>query len=187
MLSRLDAVETVYALDSSQNSLHKLLPQVMASMQGCSEKLFTIEGLFQPLLLDDAYLDVVVASSSLHHAENLESVLREIRRTLKPGGLLFVLNETPWPGCRHLVSVVAAAARIVRNLYLQNYQTMSPYISSSGYLYDPRLGARDYPQWYWERALESAVFSIESVLDTKLPTVKGSKGRSLIHFICRAV
>lgn len=55
MLSRFDSVQTVYALDSSQHFLHKLLPQVMVAMQGRSEKLVTLEGLFQPLLLDDGY------------------------------------------------------------------------------------------------------------------------------------
>jgi len=187
MLSRYDAVQTIYALDSSRHFLHSLLPQVMELMQGCSEKLVTIEGLFQPLLFEDGHLDVVVASSALHHADNLESVLREIRRTLKPGGMLLVLNETPWPGYRHLLSVAAAAFRIVKNLSLQRYQTVSQSISSSGYLYDPKLGDRDYPLWYWKKALECAGFSIKSVVDTGMPTVKNSKGRPLIHFICRAI
>jgi ubiquinone/menaquinone biosynthesis C-methylase UbiE len=186
MLSRLDAVQTVYALDSSQHFLHKLMPQVMELMQGRLDKLVPVEGLFQPLLFADAHLDVVVASSALHHADSLESVLKEIRRTLKSGGLLFVLNETPRPGFRHLVSVVAAAVRIVRNLALKRYQSVSPSISSSCYLYDPKLGDRDYPIWYWEKALQESGFSIESVMNTGMPTVKGSKGRPLIHFICRA-
>lgn len=186
MLSRFDAVQTVYALDSSQHFLHKMLPQVMDLMEGHPEKLVAIEGLFQPLFFEEDHLDVVVASSALHHADNLESVLKEIRRCLKPGGLLFVINETPWPAYRYLLSVLAASLRIVRDLVLQRYRAVSPSISSSGYLYDPKLGDRDYPLWYWRKALESAGFAVESVVDTGLPTVKGSKGRSLIHLICRA-
>ena len=187
MLSRLDTVQTVYALDSSRHFLYNLLPQVMELMQGNSEKLITIEGLFQPLLFEDDYLDMVVASSALHHADNLESVIRGIRPKLKRGGMLIVLNETPWPGLRHLLSVTAAALRIIKNLLLQRYHPVSPSISSSGYLYDPRLGDRDYPLWYWNKALESAGFSVESVIDTGMPTVANSKGRPLIHFICRAI
>lgn len=187
MLSRYDAVQIVYALDSSRHFLHTLLPQVMELMQGHSEKLVAIEGLFQPLLFEDGHLDVVVASSALHHADNLESVLRGIRPKLKQGGMLIILNETPWPGFRHLVSVTVAAFSIVKNLLLQRYHPVSPSISSSGYLYDPNLGDRDYPLWYWKRALECAGFSIESVMDTGMPTVKNSKGRPLIHFICRAI
>ncbi len=187
MLSRLDSVQRIYPLDSSKHFLNTLLPQVMELMHGCPEKVSVIEGLFEPLFFDDGALDVVVASSALHHADNLESVLRGIRRCLKQGGLLFVLNETPWPGYRHLVSVCVAAVRIAWELLRERYREVSPSISSSGYLYDPKLGDRDYPIWYWNKALVAAGFSVELVVDTGLPTVKGSKGRSLTHFVCRAV
>lgn len=187
MLSRLDSVEVIYPLDSSKHFLNKLLPQVVELMHGRPEKVSVIEGLFEPLFFDDGALDVVVASSALHHAGNLESVLREIRRSLKPGGLLFVLNETPWPGYRHLVSVCVAAVRIAWDLLKERYQVASPSISSSGYLYDPKLGDRDYPLWYWHKALVATGFSVESVVNTGLPTVKGSNGRALTHFVCRAV
>ena len=187
MLSRLDLVKVIYPLDSSKHFLNKLLPQVVELMHGCPEKVSVIEGLFEPLFFDDAALDVVVASSALHHADNLESVLREIRRSLKPGGLLFILNETPWPGYRHLVSVCVAAVRIAWDLLRERYQAASPSISASGYLYDPKLGDRDYPIWYWHKALGVAGFSVELVVNTGLPTVKGSNGRPLTHFVCRAV
>jgi SAM-dependent methyltransferase len=187
MLTRFDAVQTVYALDSSNHFLHAMLPQVMELMGGCKEKLVPIEGLFEPLLFEDGYLDFAVASSALHHADNLESVLREVRRCLKPRGMLLVINETPRLGYRHWLSVFVAAFRILRDLALQKYRTTSPAISSSCYLYDPKLGDRDYPLWYWRKAIEAAGFSLESVVDTGLPTVKTSKGRPLIHFVCRAV
>lgn len=186
MLSRFGAVQTVYSLDSSKHFLHTMLPQVMELMGGLTEKVVPVEGLFQPLLFEDGHLDLVVASSALHHAENLESVLREIRRCLKPGGMLLVINETPWPGYRYLLSVLAAAVRILRDLALQRYRTTSPAISSSGYLYDPKLGDRDYPVWYWCSAIDASGFSLEEVVNSGLPTVKGSQGRPLIHFVCRA-
>jgi SAM-dependent methyltransferase len=186
MLSRLDAVETLYALDSSRHFLHSMVPQVMALMAGNQNKLIPIEGFFQPLLFDDSHLDAVVASSALHHADSLEPVLKEIRRSLKPGGYLFVLNETPWPGYRYWLSVLAASVRILRDLMIQRYRSVSPSISASGYLYDPALGDRDYPRWYWEEALRASGFELQSVIDTGLPTVKGRQGRSLIHFVCRA-
>lgn len=187
MLSRLDPVKTVYALDSSRHFLHTIMPKVIELMNGRPEKVVPIEGLFQPILFEDAHLDVVVASSALHHADSLEPLLKEIRRVLKQGGYLFVLNETPRASYRYMISVAAAAFRILRNLLFRRYYAMSPAVSSSGYLYDPKLGDRDYPRWYWERALAVSGFSIESVMDTGLPTLKGRKGRPLIHFICRGV
>ena len=83
--------------------------------------------------------------------------------------------------------MLAAAVRILRDLLIQSYRASSPSISASGYLYDPSLGDRDYPRWYWKKALQAAGFNLQSVINTGLPTVKGSKGRSLIHYVCTAV
>lgn len=185
MLSVRDAVETVYALDSSRHFLHNLLPAVVGLMAGNEKKIVPIEALFQPLLFEDGVLDVVVASSVLHHADNLESLLLEIQRVLRPGGRLVVLNETPVRGWRHLVSVAAAAMRILCSLVLLRYEPVSPSISASGYLYDPKLGDRDYPLWYWHTAFSRAGFSVESTINLGMPTVKNGRGRSLVHFICR--
>lgn len=187
MLSKFDEVKKVYALDSSHFFLNNMFPQVLDCIGGLSEKIVPIEGVFQPLLFDDAHLDVVVASSSLHHADNLDSLLKEIRRSLKVGGYLFVINETPRSNFRFLISALMASIRILRDLFLQRYMPLSPSISSSGYLYDPALGDRDYPLWYWKKAFISSGFELLETINTGLPTVKNGNGRSLIHFVCKAI
>ncbi|SNZ20147.1 class I SAM-dependent methyltransferase [Cohaesibacter gelatinilyticus] len=187
ILSKLEEVSKLHALDSSYYFLQTLLPQVFAQMEGHLNKVEVVEGLFQPLLFDDATFDAVVASSAVHHADNLESLLKEMRRVTKPGGYMFIVNETPWSGWRHTVSVAACAVRILRDLLLQKYYAKSPAISASGYLYDPVLGDRDYPIWYWVESIKAAGFAVEEIIDSELPTVADSKGRSLKHFICRAV
>jgi SAM-dependent methyltransferase len=176
----------IYALDSSHGFLTNLLPGVIQEMSGVPEKIEAIEGLFCPLLFQDGELDVVLASSVLHHAENLEVLLRECRRVLKPGGYLFILNETPYSGLRHLLSSTKGFLRIFMNLSLQRYYSISPSISSSGYFYDPALGDRDYPIWYWHEAIRRSGFQLAEFLDTGLATLKARSGRSLKHFICRA-
>jgi len=184
-LSRFDEVVSIYALDSSKYFLYNMMPAVLKAMDSRQEKIIPIEALFSPLLLEDNSLDVVVASSVLHHADNLEELLKEIKRVLKKEGYLIILNETPVSGIRHMLSVTKAFFKIFGSLLTRNYKASSPSISSSGYLYDPTLGDRDYPIWYWEAAIKHAGFSVEEVIDTEMPTVKGTQGRNLIHFICK--
>lgn len=184
-LSKFDSVNKVYALDSSKYFLFDMMPKVIALMNGREEKIIPIEGLFSPLMFGDGMLDVVVASSVLHHADSLETVLREIRRVLKSDGVLVILNETPSSGARHVFSLTKAFFRIVSNVSLRRYQSVSASVSACGYLYDPLLGDRDYPQWYWEKAIGRSGFIIAQTLNSGMPTLKAKKGRSLIHFICQ--
>jgi SAM-dependent methyltransferase len=186
-LSKFDSVRTIYALDSSKHYLFDLLPQVIKLMEGRPEKIVPIEGLFTPLLFQDGFLDVVVASSALHHADNLEGVLKEIRRILKKKGWLFILNETPSSKLEHLWFATKAIVKIYANLCLGRYKAVSQSVSSSGFLCDPCLGDRDYPLWYWKGALERSGFSIIERVDTRLPTVKKEEGPGLVHLICKAV
>ena len=184
-LSKFECVSTVYALDSSKYFLWDMMPEIIKLMEGRQEKIVPIEGLFTPLMFEDGALDVVVASSVLHHADSLEAVLREIKRVLKRDGLLVVLNETPSSGIRHVLSLSKAFMKIFLNAFLHNYKSISASISSCGYLYDPNLGDRDYPLWYWKEAITRSGFSIVDTVDSGMPTLKKKMGRSLTHFVCR--
>lgn len=184
-LSKFDSVSAIYALDSSKYFLLDMLPEIVRLMGGRPEKIVQIEGLFTPLMFEDGALDVVVASSVLHHADSLDAMLREIRRVLKKNGLLVVLNETPSSGIRHVLSLSKAFLKIFLNALSHNYKSISASISSCGYLYDPSLGDKDYPLWYWREALTRSGFSIFDIVDSGMATVKTKKGRSLTHFLCR--
>jgi len=186
-LSAFDAVGTLYALDSSRRFLTELLPPVVERMGGRLEKIEPIEAMFTPLLFPDGALDAVVASSALHHAPSLEEALREVRRVLKTGGVLYILNESPRSWLRYVAWLCLAFVRIMRKVVTREYATMSPAISAAGFLYDPCLGDRSYPLWYWREAIRRAGFAIVEVMDTGLPTIKGMPGASLTHLICRAV
>lgn len=186
-LSALESVRVVYALDSSRRFLTELVPHIAKRMGGSLEKIITIEGLFTPLLFENASLDVVVASSALHHAESLEGVLKEARRVLKKDGLLFIMNETPRPWMRYVLSLTLSFAKIIRKVIVRDYASVSPSISACGYLYDPYLGDKSYPMWYWKEAIRRSGFSILEVMNTGLPTIKGKRGASLTHFICQTV
>lgn len=184
-LSKFESVSKIYALDSSRRFLSNLLPQVAKIMEGRPEKIEAIEGMFTPLLFQDASLNMVVASSALHHADSLEGVLKEARRVLKTDGLLFILNETPRPWFRYILSLTVAFAKIIKKVIARDYESTSPSISSCGFLYDPYLGDKSYPLWYWKEAIKRSGFSIIEIADTGLPTVKGKRSTGLTHFICK--
>jgi SAM-dependent methyltransferase len=185
-LSTFESVKTIYALDSSKYFILDLMPKVVMLMDGRSEKIVPIEGLFAPLLFENGVMDVIVASSVLHHTDSLEGVLKEINRVIKKNGLLFILNETPSPNIRHTLSITKAFIKMLTDTLFCKYRSISASISSSGYLYDPSLGDRFYPLWYWKEAIKRSGFSIVEYVDTGFPTVKNKKGRSLVHFVCRA-
>jgi SAM-dependent methyltransferase len=185
-LSKFKSVSTIYALDSSRRFLTNFLPQVTRIMEGRPEKIEPIEGLFTPLLFQNASLDMVVASSAFHHADSLEGVLKEARRVLKADGLLFILNETPRPWFRYILRLAVAFAGIIKKMIVRDYESSSPSISSCGFLYDPHLGDKSYPLWYWKEAIRRSGFTIVEIADTGLTTVKGKPGATLTHFICKA-
>jgi len=185
-LATLRSTDKIYALDTCQRMLSDMLPHVVKLLGGNPEKIVSIEALFTPLLFSDGSLDVVVASSSLHHANTLEDVLKEIRRVTKTNGMLFILNETPRSGLRYIGSITLAFAKMIIKMMVRSYEPSSPSISASGYLYDSYLGDKSYPQWYWEEAIRRSGFSIVEIMDTGLTPMKGLRGPSLTHFVCQA-
>jgi SAM-dependent methyltransferase len=183
-LSTLPDVAQVTIVDASGKYLEQNLPVAVRRLGGNPSKIRAVVGFFTPLLQDDASLDVVVASSAIHHAENLEAVLREIHRVLKPGGRCVILNETPVSQALYLRTMVVTFARSMLATVRRSYGASAPAISASGILYDPLLGDRMYPFWYWHAAIERAGFRLEQRVDTGLPTVKDADGIPLTHFVC---
>ena len=104
---------------------------------------------------------------------------------MKDDGYLFILNETPLSNLRYLLIMIKRFIRIYIDTIFKNYRSKSPSISSNGILYDPILGDRIYPLWYWLKAIRMSDLSLSESINTRLPTVKGEKGIKLRHFICK--
>jgi ubiquinone/menaquinone biosynthesis C-methylase UbiE len=184
-LSKQNKVKKIIAIDSSINYLTKFLPEVVELSAGNKDKINTIQGLFSPILSPSDSIDVVVMSSAIHHAESLEGVLQEIRRVLKINGILVILNECPVNNFHFIAKTIRVFLRMLLSNLQRKYNRHSQRLFVGGVLYDPYLGDIDYPKWYWQKAIDSSQLTVVKTIDTMLPTVVGSKGRSLIHFICR--
>jgi SAM-dependent methyltransferase len=94
-LMQIDPDLKVDAYDLSETSLERsraLVATVDGGAQRC--RLLRIDLNTEALPLD--YYDAVLATGSMHHIANLDFCLRNIRRSLKPGGLLW-LNDYVGP------------------------------------------------------------------------------------------
>ncbi len=183
-MSTFPNAKEVTIVDASRGYLELNLPVSIRRLGGDPAKIRPVVGYFAPLIFPDTSLDLVVVSSSLHHADNLETVLKEIHRVLVPGGKCFVLNEVPVSDLFYLRVMMTTFGRALIKTVTRRYAVASPSVSSSGILYDPLLGDRMYPVWYWNEAIRRAGFRSHRRIETGLAPVKGVDDRTLVHFVC---
>jgi ubiquinone/menaquinone biosynthesis C-methylase UbiE len=185
-LSRHDGVSTIYSVDSSAFFLSVMLPEIVKLMSGDEKKITSIRGLFTPIILSDASVDICVSSSALHHAENLEGTLSEILRVLKDGAYLFVLNETPDDDEAYVERLSREFVDMKSECEQKVYRSQAKTISSVGLLYDPILWDKTYPVWYWLESIKRAGFRTVEMIRTDLFSLKtDTAGTKLTHFICK--
>jgi ubiquinone/menaquinone biosynthesis C-methylase UbiE len=101
-LSALPNVEHVHALDFSETQLTKIGPHVIERCGGVPEKVsLHVADMHDLGMFGDGSMGFVAAAAVLHHAVDLDRVLRECRRVLRPDGLLLALSE---PGIPRIVT-----------------------------------------------------------------------------------
>lgn len=110
LLSRVPAVERIYAVDISFHRLQKLAPLVGAMFDWVPAKVVRVLGSFYHLRLPDQSVDFVFMSQAFHHADHPQTLLKELRRVLREEGLLLVIGESPvrggkivWRGLKNAV------------------------------------------------------------------------------------
>lgn len=99
-LSKLPGVEKVIALDYSSVYLEKVVPFTISQVGGNEAIIERVHGSFNAMELDDASVDFVVSTGTLHHSEDLAATARECYRVLKPGGWCVhhdsIFGSTSW-------------------------------------------------------------------------------------------
>lgn len=125
MLSTHKNVDKIYALDASPTNLNVMLPALAELMRGDLSKIIPIRGLFTPILVNNGFFDMVVASSAVHHAPDLAECLCEVYRVTKPGGLFLILNETPISSFWYALVTGFRCAKILRTLAFKWWRPIS--------------------------------------------------------------
>ncbi len=86
-------IKQLYCLEYSKPRLLHLGPALLKHYKIDTSKVGLILGSFYDIKLDDNSLDFAFVSEALHHADDLEKILSEIHRVLKPGGVVINIGE----------------------------------------------------------------------------------------------
>lgn len=187
-LSKLTNVNNIYCVDSSKFYVKNMLPKIFDHLKGDKKKVIPIEGMFYPILLKNNSLDGVVLSAAIHHSTEMEKLLNEIHRVLKPGGFLFILNENPLSNLRFILKCSKFYIKVFIHLLFKKYNSSKQILSYTSYLDDPDLGDNVYPEWVLLKILENCTFEdIKKINSGFLHSKNEDHARNdmLIHYICK--
>lgn len=95
LLSKIETVEKVYALDISKHRILKIAPAILDILIADVQKIVRVIGSFYDIKLPDASVDFCLISHAFHHANDPEGLLREAKRVLKPDGFIMITGERP--------------------------------------------------------------------------------------------
>lgn len=95
LLSQLDSVEKIFAIDISRHRLLKIAPSVLDLFKAHGNKIVRVIGSFYDLKLPDQSVDFCFMSQAFHHADDPYRLLCEIKQVLKPSGVVLIIGETP--------------------------------------------------------------------------------------------
>jgi demethylmenaquinone methyltransferase/2-methoxy-6-polyprenyl-1,4-benzoquinol methylase len=120
-----------------------------------------IRGLAERLPIDDDMFDFVCMSFALRHVSDLQAVFEELKRVLKPGGrLLIVEMTTPPPGLVYrllrfymqvvvpLITRLWSRSRVVQDLYVYCWETHDQCVPADVILSTMlQVGLQDVGRW----------------------------------------
>ena len=178
-LSRLAHVALIEAVDIDRAGLVRMLPRVVDRVGGEAAKIRPIVGLFEPVQRPSAHYDLVTASSSIHHAPNLFTALRELRRVVADDGAVLLLNEAPRTFEEYLDDVLHRVHLIVDQTLGQVSSEHPLPLSANGLCSDAFLGDQTYSYHHYHAALVAAGLTYRVH-----KTGRTLAGRRLVHFLC---
>ena len=95
LLSRIETVDKLYAVDISKHRMSKIAPKVFELFNANTKKITRAIGSFYDIKLSENSVDFCFMSQAFHHADNAKKLLSEVYRILKPSGFILIIGETP--------------------------------------------------------------------------------------------
>jgi SAM-dependent methyltransferase len=92
-LLRLGTIERIYCVEYSKHRLLKLGPAVLEHYGVSPDSVVLALGDLHELRVPSATCDFVFLSAAFHHSDRPSELLKEIRRVLKPAGVVLILGE----------------------------------------------------------------------------------------------
>lgn len=86
-------ITKLYCLEYSKHRLLKIGPKVLEHYRISSDKVVLILGSFYDLKLKNSSVDFILLSAAFHHADDPDRLLNEIKRVLKPRGVVIIIGE----------------------------------------------------------------------------------------------
>lgn len=96
VLSKLEQIDTVYAVEFSEYFVEKIMPAVFDRFAAQAGKIQRVVGDFNRLDVPDGSVHVILDIDSLHHSENLDVTLQECSRVLAQEGVIIAIDRA-WP------------------------------------------------------------------------------------------
>ena len=93
LLSKRSEIEQMYLVEMSEHRIFELSPIVLDSYGIDESRVRLCAGSFYDVRLEDHTLDFLILYAAFHHADDVDRLLTEMRRLLKPDGVVLIAGE----------------------------------------------------------------------------------------------
>ena len=147
------SVESIICLELTENCVkhcHKVvIPEILGDL---SDKVISVIGDFDHLVLDDNSLDFAIAWDALHHSPDIMKTLSEIKRVLKPSGSLVLVDRA------HNNSTSDEEIQRMQNIQYPKEYLIENHLPPDKILRRIDNGEREYRYSDWEEFFKGAGF-----------------------------
>jgi len=97
VISQKENVDKIYAIDTNQDRIKLAKEKFIPYFQGREDKIELLNQDFENVSFELQSIDFIICDASLHHAINLDRLLKNMRKFLKPEGFLLAIREPVLP------------------------------------------------------------------------------------------